>query len=114
MLKIKQGVKVIGIRPEMALFMTLAESAFSSYGLDCIVTSVVDSKHKAGSAHYTGRAVDLRIRHIPGYEIDGNQAALVNSIYNDLKLAAGENFDVVLEGNHIHCEYDPKDPVGGG
>ena len=46
------------------------------------------------------KALDLRTRHMNG---QGLQA-----VYHKLKEELGEQFDVVLESDHIHLEYQPK------
>ena len=67
---------------------------------DVIITSGTDGVHKKGSKHYVGGALDLRISNIPNGQL---------SIYvKALKGRLGPDYDVVLESDHIHCEYDPK------
>jgi len=66
----------------------------------CVVTSAFDGQHKPGSLHYVGRALDFRIWDVPSEE----RADLAAHIRDRL----GPDFDVVLEANHIHIEYDPK------
>ena len=64
------------------------------------VTSCTDGKHSRASLHYTGNAVDLRIWNIP----ENRRKELVAK----LSLALGAEYDVVLEKDHIHIEYQPK------
>ena len=112
-MEIKPGVKLLGIRPELLIGADVVESVFKSYGLEAVVTSAIDGKHKRASAHYSGRALDFRIRNISGYAEEGNAARDVQAIFQKIRQKAGENFDVVLESNHIHFEYDPKVSVEG-
>jgi len=66
---------------------------YSSHGEDLFVTSLREGNHSKGSLHYIGLAFDIR----PG------------NVSTDLiRIALGSHWDVVNEGNHIHCEYDPK------
>jgi len=77
------------------------------------LTSAVDGKHKKGSKHYTGEAVDFRTNHISSREIK-------LSIVEEIKRRLTEDYDVIFEDNafdsngnqtryeHIHIEYDPK------
>ena len=103
MIKLKHGVKLRGIRPEMVLGHGIVASVFAGYDLDCIVTSANDSKHGRGSLHFDGSALDYRTRHIPETGFDW-------AIFmQDIKDALGPEFDVVLESDHIHVEYQPKD-----
>lgn len=60
---------------------------------DLFITSIRDGNHSDGSLHYDGLAFDFR---------PGKAHMLV------IKKALGKGWDVVDEGNHIHCEYDPK------
>ena len=95
---IKSGVDLRGLSPQMAIAYTIACRCYGQY--DCVITSASDGKHGPNSLHYKGQALDLRTRHING---QGLQA-----IYNKLKESLGEQFDVVLEADHFHLEYQPK------
>lgn len=104
MLGIKAGVKVGGIQPEILLALIVAESIFDSLHLPCILTSAEDSDlHKSTSLHYKGKAVDVRL---PSFYND--KPNLDDAICGSLRNALGAEYDVVLEANHIHIEYDPK------
>ena len=96
---IKNGVDLRGLSPQMAIAYTIACRCYGQY--DCVITSANDSKHGPNSLHYKGQALDLRTRHLNG---QGLQA-----VYLKLKESLGEQFDVVLESDHIHVEWDPKD-----
>lgn len=64
------------------------------------ITSLLDGRHSIKSKHYTGNAFDIRISKYTPFELK----ALVKA----LKIALGTNYDVILEKDHIHIEYDPK------
>ena len=96
---IKHGVDLRGLSPQMAIAYTIACRCYEQY--DCVITSASDGKHGPNSLHYKGQALDLRTRHLNG---QGLQA-----VYHKLKESLGEQFDVVLESDHIHVEWDPKD-----
>jgi hypothetical protein len=93
----KQGVKVRGISAETLLAIQVAHSIFVAEGLNCIITSVSEGKHMENSLHYKGKAVDLRLPH----------RSKVASIVNALRTALTDEYDVVLESDHIHIEFDP-------
>lgn len=101
MLSIKITAKLEGMSPQTVLGIVVATGVYASLGYDCIVTSVNDGRHMDGSLHYVGDAFDLRTRHV---ESD----CLKELITERLKAALGSGYDVVLEGDHIHVEYDPK------
>lgn len=67
---------------------------------EAIITSANDGEHMHGSKHYTGEAIDLRI-----IDISMNEA---RDLALGLKKALGDDWDVILEKDHIHVEYDPK------
>ena len=95
---IKSGVDLRGLSPQMAIAYTIACKCYGQY--DCVITSGSDGKHGPNSLHYSGKALDLRTRHLHG------QA--VQQIVDRLKEALGEQFDVVPEADHVHLEFQPK------
>jgi len=66
------------------------------------LTSGTDGVHMAGSRHYRGYALDLR-KPLKYYKPTDN----VEKLAIALRVALGNEFDVVLEKTHIHVEYDP-------
>lgn len=64
------------------------------------ITSGRDGRHKVGSLHYTGNAVDLRTRYWSETE--------KHAVSVELQAVLGLDYDVVVERDHIHVEYDPK------
>jgi hypothetical protein len=101
-MKLKETVRILGVRPEVVLGMFITESTMNQLGFPCVITSVTDGTHSRGSIHYSGGAWDVRIRNIP-------DDAWSNLVFS-LKQALGGDFDVVLENDHIHCEFQPKNP----
>ncbi|WP_346856591.1 hypothetical protein [uncultured Draconibacterium sp.] len=69
-------------------------------GKEAVVTSILDGKHSKESKHYDGNAFDLRT-----YIYTTEQ---INDLIELLRNELGRDYDVVLEGDHIHIEYDPK------
>ncbi len=98
MIHIKAGVRLHGIKPEIVLAIIIADQIYADLGHDLVLTSVIDGKHMRTSIHYVGGAVDFRL---PG---EGGVAAR-----NRIAHRLGSDFDVVLESNHIHVEWQPKD-----
>jgi hypothetical protein len=103
MLAIKPGVDVGGITPEVLLGATILAEVFWRHGVPTVITSCMDGKHKDGSLHYLGRALDIRL------------ASRFNTTEGiDLKLllegraSLGEQYDLILEADHFHLEFDPK------
>ena len=103
MLLLKQGVRVAGVRPEILIAVVAAERVCAERGVDCVITACVDGVHQAGSLHYCGLAVDLRTRDFhPG---DADKAIA------RIRQCLGADYDVALEKDHVHLEYQPKQPL---
>ena len=102
LIKIKHGVLIGNIRPQMALALPIIASVYDFHAAtELVVTSAQDGNHMKGSKHYSGEAMDLRIWQ---FQTEAKQRQVVEM----LKDCLGENYDVVLESTHIHVEYDPK------
>lgn len=103
MLAIKPGVDVKGISTETMLGVMILTSVFWRHGIPTVITSCRDGKHKDGSLHYIGDAVDIRL-----------PSRFNATVGIDLKLLAegrealGEQYDLILEADHLHLEFDPK------
>jgi hypothetical protein len=100
--KMKKKVKLNGVRPEMVLAAIAASEALGEVDskADCVITSACDSKHGRGSLHYVGQALDFRTRHLTR-EQEAEWASL-------LQVNLSDEFDVVLEEDHLHVEFQPK------
>lgn len=101
-MKIKAGVRVLGMRPEMLLAVIAAESIWQKRGVEAVITSCIDGDHSKGSRHYAGCALDFRTSNLP--------AGSWQEVRDELAGAMEGDFDVVLEKDHIHVEFDPKTP----
>lgn len=109
-LKFKMGVDPWNVCGELLLAISVAQGVYEEYGFDCVITSLFDGKHGANTLHQRDgicRAVDLRINHLPN--------ELIVPIHTDIRTALPGCYDVVLEKDHIHLEYDRKGvaPNGG-
>lgn len=101
MLKFKDGVPLGGLQPDMLYAIDKCNDVFNDRDYDCIVTSTTDGKHMKNSKHPLGFAGDLRRYHIQTRDIE--------HITHELKSSLGKNYDVILEIDHWHVEFDPKD-----
>lgn len=101
MITIKPGVRINGMRPELLLGVVIAQGVYALKNRTMTITSCIDGKHRTGSLHYAGCAVDLRTHDLPAGEAE--------EILNLLKSALGSDFDAVLEKDHIHLEFQPKE-----
>lgn len=100
-MRLKNGVKLLGIKPELLCGLLIANRIWKEHGKTLVVTSVVDGKHSPKSAHYKGFAADLRTRY---FSIEKKKIVAMQ-----LQDELGDDFDVVLEDTHMHLEYDPLD-----
>lgn len=99
-MRLKPGVRVLGLQAGTLLAMQAAGEVLRAFDLEFVVTSVIDGSHSRSSKHYSGNAFDFRTRHMG----EGQPA----QVREALSIALAGDYDVVLEGNHIHVEYDPK------
>lgn len=106
LLKIKPGVRVNGLRNEVLLAINIAWGVMAAGGYETVITSVTDGGHSNASLHYAGQAFDLRSREIPKDRQEAMRQALAEALAWTPQDPG--DFDVVLEGDHFHIEYQPK------
>lgn len=100
---LKEGVRLVGLTPQLVLAILVVDGVATKHGVDCVVTSAADSTHKRGSLHYVGAAADFRTRELA--------AGVLSSFRDDVAALLGPDFDVVLEVDHLHVEWQPKTPL---
>jgi len=100
MLTFKDGVKLFGIRGEVVLSIMTVSTISQRLAIDTVVTSVTDGVHSRTSLHYSGSAVDFRISHI--------EPGRAKNLVERIRAALTDEFDVVLESDHVHVEFQPK------
>lgn len=89
------------LSPDLVAGLHRAKWAVTAAGLGpFVVTSLYDGTHLPNSFHYKGRAADLRTRHL--------DAASVDRMWKLLAQTLGPGWDVILESDHIHIEFDPR------
>jgi len=99
-MRLKPGVRVQGMQPELMLAMVVANEVYKSHNIEFVVTSVVDGRHSHTSLHYSGNALDCRTRDM--------SRDLAEFVTKEIKEGLGDDYDVILESNHIHIEYQPR------
>jgi hypothetical protein len=97
---LKEGVVIGGIRPELLFALNVCDAVYNAHGQELVITAIKDGKHSATSLHYSGCAADLRTRYF-----NANEAKVVAQEIRD---RLGVDYDVILEKDHIHLEYQPK------
>ena len=102
MIKIKEGVSIIGLDSKLLLALIVSDQVYHDHGIeDCVLTSGTDSKHGEHSHHYKGLAIDLRTNNI-------TNSNMIKPICEVIQKHLGSQYQVVYEVDHIHIEFDPK------
>lgn len=101
-MRLKKGVHCEGVKPEAWYAIGFIDAMVRVYtAREAIITSLTDGKHSAGSLHPAGYAIDVRTRNM--------EPATQEKLWLTLRAAlTPRGFDVVLELDHLHVEYDPK------
>jgi hypothetical protein len=103
MLTLKPDVRIFGLRPEIVIAILVAERAYAEIGCELMLTSGIEGTHSAGSLHYAGSAVDFRTLNVAPDKL--------KPLVEKIRAALGPDFDVLLETNHLHAEFQPKVPL---
>lgn len=94
---LKPGVELSRlVRPVRRILSTL-DRIFKRHSECLVITSTYEGNHSPSSLHYSNEAIDIRLPVVERI-----------NILKDIKDALGEDFDVVVEIDHIHIEHDPK------
>lgn len=94
---IKAGVDISRLNREIRRSLPKVQSVLIQHNQELVITSTYEGTHGEGSLHYSNDAVDVRVP--DKYGITAKR---------DLKIGLGKDYDVVLERDHIHVEWDPK------
>lgn len=101
-MKLKSGVTATGLRVEMLLALTIASQIYQKHGHDLVITSLLDGRHSKTSLHYAGCAADLRTT------AAGMATRTIDAIASDIKKALTVDYDVIVEPDHLHLEFQPR------
>jgi len=96
------SVSIKNLDPSIITILPEIQSVFDFFGAHTVITSGNEQSahHMSGSLHYEGKALDLRDRTI--HPAHRKLAAEM------LRFKLGPDYDIVLESDHIHLEFDPK------
>lgn len=110
---IKKGASLEGIKPEAKHAIEVIDKIYIANGAQLTITSGTeghagDGVHTVNSLHYTGYAFDCRIWVFKNQMHGQTDMAKVNAVAKQIREALGRDYDVLVELDHIHVEYDPK------
>ncbi|MDD2777565.1 MAG: hypothetical protein PHI16_01540 [Methanocellales archaeon] len=94
---IKAGVDISRLTRETRKALSFCDRLLSSFNYELIITSTYEGNHSAGSLHYCNQAFDFR-----------KPPDHIHEIVIALKEMLGPDYDIIVEKDHIHIEYDPK------
>ena len=98
-MKIKPGVSLQDVSWRMFHAAVIAEAVYEKYGAELVITSANDGKHGDKTLHHKGLALDLRTWTLNGRALQ---------VAGEIRKALPEAYDVGVESDHIHMEYDQK------
>lgn len=108
MIRFKEGIDLVGLRPETALIINVVAGIYAKHDADLVITSLTEGRHSFASLHYLGCAFDCRIRD----PISGRAffTAAPATVAEEIRDAVGRSpdVDVIAESTHIHVEFQPK------
>lgn len=109
-LYIKDGVSLDGLTAEGLRIVQAAIRVWSYYGLPkCTITSGTEGQHTASNS---GHVVDFEGDRYYGFAIDLRTSSLPRTVLQRLvsllAMDLGPAYDVVLESDHIHVEFDRR------
>ena len=102
MLKVKEGVVFKAFLPQVLGMLNALNKLSGSMRVNIVVTSGNDGKHSKESYHYKNLAIDIRIWGLSAEQIDNVMDKLQGLAF----MGHTGYYDVVLEKDHIHAEFD--------
>lgn len=105
MIRFKPEVRIGFFTEQLGTVLAVAARWSARGGLDVEVNSINDgvNAHMAGSLHPFDLAIDL--------DTDGDFASDLPLLGEYLRRTLPPGFDVVLERDHVHVEYDVHRPA---
>ena len=94
---LKPGVDISRLARPIRRVLCPLDSLFDKYKEELVITSTYGGNHLPCSLHYANLAIDIRL-----------PKKNLKEIVTEIKDILGKDYDVVLERDHIHIEYDPK------
>ena len=89
-------VNVEDLIPEIRDRLPELDQVYEEFQTELVITSGKDGVHGKNSLHYEGKAIDLRTWNV------------LDNLVKRIRVQLGAEYDVILEKDHIHIEWDPK------
>lgn len=112
-MRIKDGSVKTKFHPALTSLLFTLNNCYTDWGGELVITSGSEHEtiHSFTSLHYAGCAADIRTwlyADIPSAQ--GQLAKLVETknLYCEANDIPINWFDIILESDHIHLEYQPK------
>lgn len=109
---VRAGVSISGLQWQVVRALIIAEAVYHAHGAgDVHITSGTEpgvAGRRPDSLHARGQAVDIALPPRRSPDVLRKIAAEIRDRCGDVV------YDVVLENDHIHIEYDPRDLEAGG
>lgn len=101
-MKLKSGASLKGVQWQMFYASIQVEVVCVRWGVECVITSGTDGSHGLHNAtlHPAGLALDYRTRELRTVDVP--------AFAREVRLILGKDYDVVIESDHLHVEYQPK------
>lgn len=95
---VKLGVYIDRLGKPIRRILAQIDSLFLSItGEEGVITSTYEGSHSPSSLHYANLAIDFRL-----------PKKRANDLISAIRSHLSQDYDIVLESDHIHIEYDPK------
>lgn len=104
MIRFETNVRIGIFSEELGKILRFASVWSERYKIDVVVNSWSDGKHSPTSLHPYDLAVDL--------DTEGDRPADLKRLHTYLARWAGPQYDVLLESDHIHVEWDSRRQAG--
>jgi hypothetical protein len=99
-MKFKQNTTVIFNAQALTVFDAVDSTYKTVQGTEGTLTSGIEGAHSPSSLHYRGLAWDFRLP-----TLSSHNDKVIQALRTEL---TATYYDILLERDHIHIEYDPK------
>lgn len=96
---VKLGVSLVDLKRPIRRALNIIGDVYDSFLEEAVITSTNEGNHSPSSLHYADLAVDVRLP---------KQMEKIDRVVAKLKVRLGPDYDIVLEKDHLHAEWDLK------